>query len=285
MKVHHANEVTGQSSSDPLAADESWLDLSNPARQADGIVVFVHGYLDCPEAWQLVADAMRWPGWRKVAVGLRPARLASSSGETLMSYAGQVLDTIARVRTSVDVPVVVVGHSMGGQIAELAARELGNRLAGLALITPAPLAGCPLPDVQMAAFRQRAAQPDEAVARAGKLARSTHLPDDGLNLLVQSTLATPTSLVIEQLEAWTGGHSSGNEHSRVEVPVIVIATTDDGVFTPEFLARHVAARFTNCQFQVVRDSGHWPHLEQPAAVATHLHDFITRLSRTAKAVR
>ncbi|MFM0088812.1 alpha/beta hydrolase [Paraburkholderia sediminicola] len=277
MKVRHAEEVIDQSTLALPLQGEGWLEFTNPAGEVKGLVVFIHGYLDCPDAWQPVADAMTLPGWQKVAVALRPAAIASSSDETLTSYAAQVVETIARVRTSVDVPVVIVGHSMGGQIAELVATDLGNRLGGLALIVPAPLVGYPLTDTQMTAFRQRAAETNEEIAKAGKLARSKNLPVEGLNLLVQSTLATPASFAIQQLEAWTGGHSAGKQPSCVETAVTVIAAADDGVFTPDFLAEHVASRFTDNDLHVVRDSGHWPHLEQPVGVAAHLEDFIQRL--------
>jgi pimeloyl-ACP methyl ester carboxylesterase len=243
----------------------------------EGVIVFVHGYMDSPEMWQPLADALGLPQWKRVAVRLAPAANASSSEEALASFARQVLDTVGAVCESAEIPLVIVGHSMGGQIAELAATLLGKRVAGLVLIAPAPLGGYPLPEAMMATFKLRLAETDPAVIKAGKLALSSNLNEEGLNLLAEANLNVPTAVAIEQLLAWTGGHVQGRGRSPVDVPVVVMGAAVDKFFSPAFLEEHVVSRFARGRLAVVKNAGHWPHLEQPQAVSAHLQEFIGHL--------
>jgi pimeloyl-ACP methyl ester carboxylesterase len=243
----------------------------------EGVIVLVHGYMDSPEMWQPLADVSGLPRWKLVAVRLAPAANASSSEEALASFATQVVDTVSVVCESSEIPLVIVGHSMGGQIAELAATTLGKRAAGLVLITPAPLSGYPLSEVMMATFKLRVAETDAAAIKAGKLALSSNLDEEGLNLLAAANLNVPTAVAIEQLLAWTGGHAQGRGRSPVDVPVVVMGAANDKFFSPDFLTEHVLSRFERGCLALIDNAGHWPHLEQPQAVVAYLKEFIGRL--------
>ncbi|MET8956573.1 alpha/beta hydrolase [Streptomyces sp. NPDC004533] len=173
-------------------------------------------------------------------------------------------------------PLVIVGHSMGGQIAELAAlREHG--LSGLVLITPAPLGGYPMPAEQMEVFRQRARDKDRVAISRGKVALSFNIGVRGLKTLVNATASTPVETSLQQLEAWTVGHPLGAHPSQVKAPTLVV-TSDDTFFTTEFLTGHVAPRFTDAGIARVPEAGHWPHVEQPARLAEVLTEFLAHIS-------
>jgi NAD(P)-dependent dehydrogenase (short-subunit alcohol dehydrogenase family) len=65
-------------------------------------------------------------------------------------------------------PVVVVSHSMGAQVTELVAACRPHNTAGLVLVTPIPLKGCPLSAEQAIAFDSVARNRDPTVAAAGR---------------------------------------------------------------------------------------------------------------------
>lgn len=243
-------------------------------------LVFVHGYLDGPEVWQPLLDQLVVPGWRTVIGQLQAAlQPSSSSGEVLEHYAQQILEQASltgqsRAGTG-DAGVVFVGHSMGAQVAELAALQLGSRLGGLVRITPAPLAGYPLPPEVLARFEARALLTDPAAIGAGKHGMAKALDQTGADILVRATLATGPATALEQLHAWTGGHPAGHEASALAAPVLTVAT-DDVFFTAHMLEEG-ARRFNRRSFEHVTGAGHWPQLEQSSALARVLERFLNTL--------
>ncbi|MEV6609010.1 alpha/beta hydrolase [Kutzneria sp. NPDC051319] len=224
-------------------------------------VVFVHGFMDNASLW----NNIRLPLAAR-AVNLRHVDVAAGRGAILAGYRDQVLAVI-------DGPTVVVGHSMGAQIAELVAVARPEAVLGIALLTAIPLAGYPLSPEQAAVFEQGARSRDAEVAAEGRRALLVNSAG-ALEALVTATLATPPEMALQELEAWTTGHPLGDEPSKVDVPVLLIGSED--TFTS---VDTVAPRFTDVRTARVAGAGHWPHVEQPAAMAGILTDFIEELGK------
>jgi pimeloyl-ACP methyl ester carboxylesterase len=191
----------------------------------------------------------------------------------LEAYSDQVRDVVAEVGGQSERPAVIVGHSMGGQVAELVAQAESTDLLGLVLIVPAPLRGYPLSVEQFEAFAQRAQAKDPGAIAEGKTAMAVSLDRKGLERLVDATIATPAADALAALNAWTGGHPTGNDSSRVTAPTLVVSS-DDQFFTRPLLENDVASRFPNVELAAVPGTGHWPHVEAPRAVAEILDRFI-----------
>lgn len=240
-----------------------------------GIMVLVHGYLDGPDVWSRLVNGLAPQGWNLVPVALLPGPASAESDRQLEDYATNVVRQIGEVSTTALAPVIVVGHSMGAQVAELAALKLGDRLAGLVLITAAPLAGYTLPPAVMARFAARAGLTDREAIGAGKRGLAVELDSEAQDILVNGTLATPRDDALAQLRAWTGGHPAGRAPSALPCPVLCVAT-DDTFFTEDVVAA-TAMRFKNVSIEKVPRAGHWPHLERPAALAEVLSRFIAAL--------
>ena len=102
-------------------------------------LLFIHGFLDDAAVWEGVIAALdhelntvRYdlPGF-----GPRAATIGDPDAlslESLAAEAGEILNGI-------DTPVIVVGQSMGSQIAEIVAAEHPDQVDGLVLLTPVPL--------------------------------------------------------------------------------------------------------------------------------------------------
>jgi pimeloyl-ACP methyl ester carboxylesterase len=216
------------------------------------------------------------PEWSLVTCRLAPMRSeASSADEVLDHYAEQVVTQVDESIAGIQHRLIIVGHSMGAQVAELAARHLGDRVAGLLLVTPAPLMGYPLPSEVMSRFESRAGLTDPSAIAQGKRGLGIALDDDAVDILVRTTLATGRDAALEQLRAWTGGHGTGEQPSPLAVPVLTV-TTDDKFFTAEMLVLK-ATRFQNRSFASIPGAGHWPQLEQPRALAQVLECFVREL--------
>ncbi|MDF3886249.1 alpha/beta fold hydrolase [Cupriavidus basilensis] len=244
-----------------------------------GILVLLHGYLDGPAVWARLIEHMNLPTWHVVPIALKAGQPpALTSEQRLEQYATDVLTQILQTYPETSARFVVVGHSMGGQIGELVARRLGDRLAGLVLITSAPLAGYALAPPAMERFASRAGLKDRNAIGEGKRSLAVALDQEGLDILVNCTVATGCDHALTQLHAWTGGHPAGKSPSPIGQPVLCIAT-DDRFFT-EDLIEATAARFAQGTITKVSGAGHWPQLEQPEALARTLVDFVRAQPQT-----
>jgi pimeloyl-ACP methyl ester carboxylesterase len=92
---------------------------------------------------------------------------------------------------------------------------------------------------------------------------------------VAASLATPSDTAIEALHVWTDGHPLGDAPSQVTAPTLMI-TTDDTFASRRLVSEQVAPRFEHCDIAHVPGAGHWSHVEQPAAVARMLTDFVNK---------
>ena len=248
-------------------------------RAVFGRLVFIPGFLDNAALWRGVIDRLALPGWASVPVNLRGTGRAEPSrrGATLEAYRDQVLKVLDAVERESSGPVVVIGHSMGAQVAELVAGCRPHLAVGLALVTPIPLRGFRLSAEQLAAFDNTARTRDPAAAADGRKPLLVSDSPDVLDALVRSTLATPPETVLEA-HAWTSGHPLGSQPSIVTAPTLLI-TTDDTFASRELVRDAVASRFRHAQTAYVPGAGHWPHIEQPAAVANILTRFVGNIER------
>ena len=242
--------------------------------------MFIPGYQDTAALWDEVIDRLPTPGWYARAVNLRHVDDASPPrrGAILDGYRDQVLDVLHGIDPTAQSPVVVVGQSMGAQVAELVAAARPNIAVGLALITPVPLAGYPLTPEQAAHFGHAAHDRTVASAAANRRALLVNDSPRVMRALVSATLATPPVTAVQQLDAWTAGHPLGDQPSTVSAPVLLI-DSDDTFSTVELIRDVVAPRFADAHTAHVAGAGHWPHVEQPVAVTQILTRFLTSLAR------
>lgn len=251
--------------------------MEHISQAKQGFALFVHGYTDDSAAWRDTLAAMPAESarqWEFAAMDLQQqSGDASTSDHLLEGFADQVVDYARSHAQGRD--VVLIGHSMGGAVVELAAERLGPMVKAMVLVTPAPLAGSPLPPEVMQRFESRLGSTDAEAIRAGRLAMSQSLPDHGLDILVASSLRTGRPKGLQQLKAWTGGHSSGHKLSRFEGPVLVVAT-DDRFFTHAAL-QESAHRFRTANVSHIAGAGHWVHLEKPQELAAHIAGFLQQV--------
>lgn len=240
-------------------------------------VVFVHGYRDDAETWRFVRAHLEGMGLAALAIKLCQPDLGRESAQILDHYAMQVLSEIARVAPTGH--LLIVGHSMGAQVAELAASQLPpKRLAGLVLVTPAPLARYAFPEAEYARFAASARQTSLANIEAAWRALSPNTGDAGITELVRATLNTSEAFALEQLRAWTGGYPAGQMSFPVNGPVLIIAAEQDFFFTERLIRDTILPRFRNPAFEITDEAGHWVHVENPRLLAMAISHFASRLS-------
>ncbi|MEV6175214.1 alpha/beta hydrolase [Streptomyces sp. NPDC051954] len=224
-------------------------------------IVFVHGFLDDGHVWGEVAAALPWPSV-SVELGNVPA----------VSLDGFADHVTAVVDDDVTGDVVLVGQSMGTQVAELVSGRRPERITGLVLIAPVPLQGVSLPSEMADMLRSCGGQPQ--VQRGIRAQLSVDLPEHKMLRLLDSGLRLTPSQVAATYDAWSGGHPVGSEPTRVPAPIRIVVADGDPVVSGPLLDDLVLPRFPGVPVARIASSGHWPHVEQPARVAEVISGFV-----------
>ena len=250
---------------------------------------FLHGFADCGATFQFVVDAFArdWhviaPDWRgfggtrvETAAFWFPDYLADLD-QLLNHYAG-------------DEPAVLVGHSMGGNVASLYAGVLPDRVATL---------------VNLEGFGLHESAPTDAPAHYRNwIERSRAIPAstvrDNFDVLAEAIRGRNPHMTAEQAayvaRCWASDSGDGavrlNVHPAHKLPnailyrraeaeacwrdvtaeVLLVAGRDSRFGAPEDLP------FSRRQVAWIENSGHMLHFEQPVALAAIIEEFLAKPS-------
>lgn len=239
-------------------------------------VLLLHGWPNAARVWRPLAGALLLsPRYRLVAPDFRGFGDSGrpDDGYTCAGFADDVEDVAAGLSLA---NYALVGHSMGGKIAQLFAARRPEALAGLALVAPVPLVAAPVPEEKKAA--QRAAFGDAEKTRALLAAMTAHpLPEDTLALLVEDGLRASQA-------AWNGWldpmreEDFTEEAGKIGVPTLVIGGDKDPLRSEDLLRRDIVDRIAPAEYAGVPRTGHLLHLEDPEALAALLVNFLDPLS-------
>lgn len=172
---------------------------------------------------------------------------------------------------------VLVGHSMGGKVAQLMASRRPSGLAGLVLIAPSPPGPMAMPPPARQAMahaydsRQTVAATLDTVLTARPLS-----PADREQVIADSLSGAP-----QARRAWpqaTSREDISREVGAIAVPTLVIAGALDRVDSPDLLRAELLSRVPHAVMHVLPDTGHLSVLEAPEAVAVLIGGFCASLS-------
>ncbi|WP_405659976.1 alpha/beta hydrolase [Streptomyces sp. NBC_01166] len=224
-------------------------------------LVFLHYWGGSARTWDLVVD--RLAGRDVLTVDFRGwGRSSSLSGPyTLRRFAD---DTLAVIADAGVTDYVLVGHSMGGKVAQLVAASRPARLRGIALVAPGPAkpAAEITPEYQEAL--SHAYDSDESVAGArDNILTATELPE-----AMKSQIATDSRAGADAARAeWPlrGIAEDITEHTRmISVPALVVAGENDHVEPVDVLRDNLVPYLSEVDFEVIPETGHLIPLEAPA---------------------
>jgi pimeloyl-ACP methyl ester carboxylesterase len=260
-----------------------WLDEGSSAMTQDApTLLFIHGFLDDATVWDAVIAAVggdfgtvRYdlPGF-----GTRNGSIADPRAISLASLAAEAGDILA----DVEGPVVVVGQSIGTQVAELVAANHGDQVDGLVLLTPVPLGGTRLSDEAVAPFR--ALGGDAEAQRAVRAQLSPSLTEQQLDRLTRIGGSVGPEVAARYVDVWNQGISNAPAHSAFSGPVLIIRGGADALVTEQLLDA-ISPRFIRPQMSVIENGGHWLHVEYPEAVAAMILEFAEEIADRAEQVR
>ncbi len=233
-------------------------------------LVFLHFWGGTARTWAPVSAAL--PAcFRTVALDARGWGHSDrpDCGYEVATMADDVEAVIAALQLD---RFVLVGHSMGGKVAQLLASRCPPGLAGLVLVAPSPAQG-------------KALAPQEREAMIGAYASTEAIGWTIDNVLTGSTLSSPLrdQLIADSLggadaakAAWPAGAIAEDvsaDLARIAVPVLVIAGEADKVDNAEMIRDVVLPCLPNAAMTVIPGVGHLLPLEAPDALAAKIADF------------
>jgi pimeloyl-ACP methyl ester carboxylesterase len=174
---------------------------------------------------------------------------------------------------------VLIGHSMGGKVAQLMASRRPAGLAGLVLVAPAPPTPMIMPaearEVMAGAYATRetvqAAIDNMLTAKPLSDADRAQVIEDSLAGAAPAKAAWPHATSLEDISALIGD---------INVPTLVIAGSLDRVDPPIRLQVELLPRIPQAVMHILPSTGHLSMLESPDAVSVLITEFCDCLQRS-----
>ena len=247
----------------------------NVAEEGEGgiTLVFLHYWGGTSRTYQPVMRLLAGD-FRSIAFDQRGWGRSSKEGDfSLASYAS---DTLALIRALELKNYILVGHSMGGKVAQLAASEQQDGLLGLALLAPAPASALPVPEAQRQMMLD-SYQSREGVEAALNILSGKPLNREFHKQVIEDTLSgTAEAKAIWTREGMTADIASSTR--RISVPAVVIVGSEDLVETEERLREEVPKAIPHATFNVLPGLGHLAPLEGPEDVCEAIRSFALSLA-------
>jgi non-heme chloroperoxidase len=223
-------------------------------------VLLVHGWMVSSKVWRALIPFIQERG--VVAVDLRGTGESSAGSKPLsLELLAEDVLTVAR---RLDVPRLdLCGHSMGGQVAQIAAVLAPGLWRSLTLINPVPVSGLELPDPLARQFR----------AAGGMLGAFEEIVDSACQDLMLSVrvsmivdaLGIEPRIIAEGFDAFSRGVPE-LALALISTPTLVVGS-DDPFLPPRLLDEKVVERIRGARRVHVRGAGHYPMLERPSETA------------------
>ncbi len=234
--------------------------------------VLLHGWATTGRIWAPVLR--RWPDTAGgvVALDLRGAGWSHKpdQGFSTQDYARDVIAVLRQLSG----PVTLVGHSMGGQIAQWIASQAPELVSKLVLVSPVPAGGVPFADADVAYFKSLAGRADGM--RTVLSSMMVVSPDDATvaGLVADSATVTP-SAYLQGFDGWRGADFA-DLLGGIKAPTVVLGGGAEQPLSPEVLKAAVVGLIPGALFVEIPDVGHYPQFEAPEVFAETLFSHCLR---------
>lgn len=240
----------------------------------DPALVFLHYWGGSARTWQQVIARLE-NSYRCIAYDQRGwgASDAPADGYELKDLAD---DASALIQTLGLRRYVLVGHSMGGKVAQLLASRRPMALEAMVLVAPASPFPQHIPEearqAQIHAYDNRQTTlgaVEFLTARRPDSATVEQIIQDSLAGSPGAKYAWPASAAYEDIS---------REVSQIAVPTLILVGDRDPQDPVEQQRREVQPLIANASLEVVQDCGHLAPIEQPLALAEAIAAFLTKHS-------
>lgn len=236
----------------------------------DLTLLFLHYWGGTARSWAPLIGALP-AGWRSIALDARGwgGSDRPADGYDITTMADDVAGAIAALELK---NYVLIGHSMGGKVAQALASRRPEGLAGLVLVAPSPARGKRL-DRETRKAMMGAYETAEAAAQTlDRVLVERPLPADLRRQVIEDSVGGAA----EAKQAWPAhalAEDVSADLSRIAVPVLVVGGEKDKVDGVELLRLDVLPSLPQAKLSVIPGAGHLLPLEAAPELAEIIADF------------
>ena len=234
-------------------------------------VVFLHGWMCDRTFWQRQWRELAGRNFRCLAVDFR------GHGDSETPAGGysieQLADDVSAMMTTLGIgPAVIVGHSMGGMVAQHFCLERPQQTA--ALVLAATIAS----DAEDRLISKRIAADTSRMGFARAFDRhfdawfAPGAPESIRAWVKRRMRSTPDELGLELVSAY-GRFDLTGRLGEIRRPTLVIGTRADDS-APPVQSRRLAELIPGARLALIDDCGHFPMLEKPESLSRSLLPFL-----------
>ena len=242
-------------------------------------VVLLHGIGGGRAIWAGTLDALAQAGFDTMAVdfpGYGNSQTSAPGGVPHM--AESVIDLMDELHLP---SVALVGHSMGGMVAQEIAAMASQRVNALVLACTSSAFGKPDGKWQEGFVAQRLAPLEQGLGMQGLAERlvpgmtGPHADPSGMALAMQVMAAVPEATYRRVLAAIVAFDRRASL-AQISVPTLCLSGGLDQTAPPEMM-RRMAERIAGARYLEIAKAGHIANVEQPRAFNQALIDFLNSL--------
>ncbi len=179
-----------------------------------------------------------------------------------------------------DQAAVIVGHSMGGMVAQEVAARSPQRVRGLVLTCTSAAFGKNDGAWQAQFVADRLAPLDAGLGMPGMAARLVPglvapLASAAVRRIATEVMSRVPEATYRGALRAIAGFDRREAIARIAVPTLLLAAAHDRTAPPEVM-RRMADRIAGSEYLCLADAGHIANVEQPAAFNAALLDFLSR---------
>jgi len=177
----------------------------------------------------------------------------------------------------------VIGHSMGGMVAEKMALLAPQRIGKLVAVAPVPSCGVAMDEAARELFLDAA---DNLASRRSIIDRSTggRLPGTWLDWkAAYSWECCDAAAFAAYFLAWSGTDFSAEVQARrVSLPMLVLVGEYDPRFDRSLMEQTYLACYPQARLEVLANAGHYPINETPLVLVASIEAFLSGFGTQAQ---
>ena len=167
----------------------------------------------------------------------------------------------------------VVGHSMGGMMAQKLAAMAPHRLSKFVAVTPVPASGFPMDPDSQSLFRGAKTSAEKRQMILNHTTGNRYVPKVSFQMMQHSEQIVSAEVFDAYLTAWADTDFS-SEVKGCPVSLLALVGAKDPAVTESLMKETLLQWFPNSSLQVIADGGHYPMFETPWLFLTAVETFL-----------